>query len=285
MSKGRKLGRGLGALLSDGPAEQEREAPVSAIVPNPGQPRRVFGEEALSELADSIRAHGVVQPLIVRELAKGKYELIAGERRLRAAKLAGLDRVPVLVKDYDEEQSAEIALIENLQREDLNPAEEGEAYRSLMKKYGYTQERLAEAVGKSRPYVANMLRLAGLPKEVLEKLASGALTVGQVRPLLGLASQEEQTALARRIEKENLSARQAEALAAAAKARKKAPSRKRDPAEAYFKKIENDLKLSLGMGVRIKNGKGKNGCRGSVVIDYGSEEEFQRLVDFLKNGE
>lgn len=286
MSKEKRLGRGLSALL--GEESRKREAPeeirIDRIVPNPHQPRRNFDEEALAELAASIRTHGVVQPVIVRREADG-YTLIAGERRLRASKLAGLATVPAIVRDYNEEAAAEVALVENLQREDLNPVEEGRAYRRLMETYGYTQEKLAGIVGKSRPYVANLLRILALPEEVLARLEEGKLTMGQVRPLLALASEEEQTALARRIEKENLSSRQAEELVRGKKEKRAPKEKAEDPAASYFRKIENELKLSLGTGVHIRNGKGKNRLRGDIAIEYTGEEEFQRIVAFLKNEE
>lgn len=286
MSKEKRLGRGLSALL--GEESRKREAPeeirIDRIVPNPHQPRRNFDEEALAELAASIRTHGVVQPVIVRREADG-YTLIAGERRLRASKLAGLTTVPAIIRDYNEEAAAEVALVENLQREDLNPVEEGRAYRRLMETYGYTQEKLAGIVGKSRPYVANLLRILALPEEVLAQLEEGKLTMGQVRPLLALASEEEQTALARRIEKENLSSRQAEELVRGKKEKRAPKEKAEDPAASYFRKIENELKLSLGTGVHIRNGKGKNRLRGAIAIEYTGEEEFQRIVAFLKNEE
>lgn len=286
MSKEKRLGRGLSALL--GEESRKREVPeeirIDRIVPNPHQPRRNFDEEALAELAASIRTHGVVQPVIVRREADG-YTLIAGERRLRASKLAGLTTVPAIVRDYNEEAAAEVALVENLQREDLNPVEEGRAYRRLMETYGYTQEKLAGIVGKSRPYVANLLRILALPEEVLARLEEGKLTMGQVRPLLALASEEEQTALARRIEKENLSSRQAEELVRGKKEKRAPKEKAEDPAASYFRKIENELKLSLGTGVHIRNGKGKNRLRGAIAIEYTGEEEFQRIVAFLKNEE
>lgn len=286
MSKEKRLGRGLSALL--GEESRKREAPeeirIDCIVPNPHQPRRNFDEAALAELAASIRTHGVVQPVIVRREADG-YTLIAGERRLRASKLAGLATVPAIIRDYNEEAAAEVALVENLQREDLNPVEEGRAYRRLMETYGYTQEKLAGIVGKSRPYVANLLRILALPEEVLARLEEGKLTMGQVRPLLALASEEEQTALARRIEKENLSSRQAEELVRGKKEKRAPKEKAEDPAASYFRKIENELKLSLGTGVHIRNGKGKNRLRGAIAIEYTGEEEFQRIVAFLKNEE
>lgn len=290
MSKGKQkaLGRGLSVLLPK--SENERgsvaEIALDRIDPNPEQPRRTFSEDALKELADSIRVHGVVQPVIVKRSSGDRYSLIAGERRLRAAKLAGLGKIPCLVREYTEKTAAEIALIENLQREDLNPVEEGRAYRGLLKKYGYTQEELADIVGKSRPYVTNMLRIVTLPDVVLQPLSEGKITIGQVRPLLGLMEGVDQIELARRIEKENLSSRQVEDMVRRIKGKKPAASqRKEDKAAAYFGKIESDLKLSLGMRVTIKNGKGKNGQRGVISIAYNNEEEFQRVIAFLKKEE
>lgn len=288
MSKGKRLGRGLGALLADEPPKREAsgEVEIRRIRPNPAQPRKTFDEAALADLARSIREHGIVQPIIVR--AEGDdCVLIAGERRLRAAEMAGRETVPVIYRDYDDRTAAEVALIENLQREDLNPMEESAAYRRLMQTYGCTQEDVAEAVGKSRPYVANILRLQTLPEEIQVKLSDGVLTVGQVRPLLVITSEEEQKELARRIEQYNLSSRQAEELVRDRKARKEKAKKPKadDPAASYFRKIENELKLSLGTGVHIKNGKGKNRLRGAITIEYAGEEEFQRLIAFLKNEE
>ena len=287
MSKGKRLGRGLGALLADEAPKREAsgEVEIRRIRPNPAQPRKTFDEAALADLARSIREHGVVQPIIVRDDGEGGCVLIAGERRLRAAEMAGQDTVPVIYRDYDDRTAAEVALIENLQREDLNPMEESAAYRRLMETYGCTQNDVAEAVGKSRPYVANILRLQTLPGDIQEKLSHGTLTVGQVRPLLALASEEEQRELARRIETCNLSSRQAEELVRERKARKAPKPKADDPAASYFRKIENELKLSLGTGVHIKNGKGKNRLRGAITIEYAGEEEFQRLIAFLKNEE
>ena len=286
--KQKALGRGLSALLpkNENTAGSALEISLDRIDPNPNQPRRSFPEEALQELAGSIRVHGVVQPVIVRKGAEGRYFLIAGERRLRAARLAGLVRIPCLVRDYTDKTAAEIALIENLQREDLNPVEEGRAYKHLLKTYGYTQDELANIVGKSRPYVTNMLRIVTLPPVVLTPLSEGKITVGQVRPLLGLMEGVDQIELARRIEKENLSARQVEEMVRQKKGKKpKTAQRKDDKAAAHFEKIESELKLSLGVRVDIKNGKGKNAQRGFIALEYRNEEEFQRLVAVLKHEE
>ncbi len=287
MSKGRKLGRGLSALFGDeaGNDRTTLDVAIEKVIPNPNQPRRHFEEDALRELADSVKVHGVVQPLIVRKRDDGTYDLIAGERRLRAAKLAGLKTVPVLAREYSDSDAAQIALIENLQREDLNPVEEGEAYKSLIKKYGYTQEKVAEIVGKSRPYVANMLRIITLPEVVRQPLMEGKLTVGQVRPLLSLMEGVDMEALAQRIMKENLSAREVEDIVRAKTGKTKKPAAKKTPEFAHFVKLENELKLSLGTSVHIKNGKGKNVHKGSISISFANEEEFRRIIAFLKNEE
>lgn len=287
MVKGKRLGRGLNALLADEPTDKNgvQDVSLGQIVPNPYQPRRSFPDDALAELAASIRAHGVVQPIILRPQAHGTYSLIAGERRFRAAQLAGLTSIPALVRDYDDRSAEEVALVENLQREDLNPVEEGEALAHLMEAYGYTQEQVAGIIGKSRPYVANLLRLRALPADILALLARGELTIGQVRPLLALSSEKEQQELARRIARDNLSARQAEDLVRGRTGRREAKPRPADPAAAYFHKMEEELKLALGTGVRIRNGKGKNSLRGAITIEYNGEKEFQRIIAFLKNEE
>ncbi len=286
MSKGRKLGRGLSALFGEEAAERPaEEVSVERILPNPNQPRRHFQEEALQELAESIRVHGVVQPLIVRKRDDGSYDLIAGERRLRAAKLAGRATVPILVRDYSDQTVAEIALVENLQREDLNPIEEGNAFKSLIKTYGYTQEKVAEIVGKSRPYVANMLRIITLPQVIQKPLTEGRLTVGQVRPLLSLMNGVDMEELAKRIMSDNLSAREVEDIVRAKTGKTKKAAKPKKPAYAHFVSLENELKLSLGTSVHIKNGKGKNVHKGSISISFENEKEFQRIIAFLKNEE
>lgn len=286
MSKERKLGRGLSALFGEEAAERPaEEVSVERIIPNPNQPRRHFQEEALQELAESVRVHGVVQPLIVRKRDDGSYDLIAGERRLRAAKLAGRQTVPILVRDYSDQTVAEIALVENLQREDLNPIEEGNAFKSLIKTYGYTQEKVAEIVGKSRPYVANMLRIITLPQVIQKPLTEGRLTVGQVRPLLSLMNGVDMEELAKRIMSDNLSAREVEDIVRAKTGKTKKMAKPKKAAYAHFVSLENELKLSLGTSVHIKNGKGKNVHRGSISISFENEEEFRRIIAFLKNEE
>lgn len=279
----KKLGRGLGELLGDDYQDTGKvlDLSVDRIVPNPWQPRQDFDESSLSSLSASIKKDGLIQPVAVRQKkGSSSYELVTGERRWRAAKMAGLDTIPAIVLDYDDRGMAEMALVENLQRKDLNPVEEGMAYRKLMDTYGLTQEEVSEKVGRSRPYIANMLRLLDLPEEVQDFLSSGKLTAGQARPLLGLGSDAEKISLARRIVKEGLSARQVEELARAGKP-KKAKEKEKDPISEYLKAIEEKMGLSVGTKVRIRVGKGKNAHRGTISISFKNDEEFQRIAGLL----
>lgn len=276
----KKLGRGLGELLGDALDDTGRVMDISIdeISPNPWQPRRDFDEESLHALASSIRENGLIQPVVVRKKKDGTYELAAGERRWRAAKIAGLTVIPAISKEYDDRSMAEMALVENLQRKDLNPVDEGMAYRKLMDEYGLTQEGISKKVGKSRPYVANMVRLLDLPEEVKDFLSKGQLTAGQARPLLGLESDAEKVQLARRIVKEGLSARKVEDIIREGKE----PKKKEDPpAAAFMKAVEEKLGLSVGSKVRIRIGKGKNAHKGTISISFSNDEEFQRIADIL----
>lgn len=276
----KKLGRGLGELLGDALDDTGRVMDISIdeISPNPWQPRRDFDEESLNALASSIRENGLIQPVVVRKKKDGTYELAAGERRWRAAKIAGLTVIPAISKEYDDRSMAEMALVENLQRKDLNPVDEGMAYRKLMDEYGLTQENISQKVGKSRPYVANMVRLLDLPEEVKDFLSKGQLTAGQARPLLGLESDAEKVQLARRIVKEGLSARKVEDIIREGKE----PKKKEDPpAAAFMKAVEEKLGLSVGAKVRIRIGKGKNAHKGTISISFSNDEEFQRIADIL----
>lgn len=277
----KKLGRGLGELLGDALEETGRvmEIAIDSISPNPWQPRRDFDEESLKALAHSIKENGLIQPVVVREKENGKsYELVAGERRWRAAQMAGLSVIPAITASYEDDHMAEMALIENLQRQDLNPVEEGLAYEKLMKDYGLTQEKVAEKVGKSRPYVANMLRLLELPEEVKDLLSSGKLTGGQARPLLALASDAEKVQLARRIVNEGISARKVEEII---RSGKKEKEDKPSPASEYMKALEEKMGLSVGSKVRIRIGTGKNAHKGTISISFKNDEEFQRIADIL----
>lgn len=276
----KKLGRGLGELLGDALDDTGRVMDISIdeISPNPWQPRRDFDEESLNALASSIRENGLIQPVVVRKKKDGTYELAAGERRWRAAKMAGLTVISAISKEYDDRSMAEMALVENLQRKDLNPVDEGMAYRKLMDEYGLTQENISKKVGKSRPYVANMVRLLDLPEEVKDFLSKGQLTAGQARPLLGLESDAEKVQLARRIVKEGLSARKVEDIIREGKE----PKKKEDPpAAAFMKAVEEKLGLSVGSKVRIRIGKGKNAHKGTISISFSNDEEFQRIADIL----
>jgi ParB family chromosome partitioning protein len=276
----KKLGRGLGELLGDALDDTGRVMDISIdeISPNPWQPRRDFDEESLNALASSIRENGLIQPVVVRKKKDGTYELAAGERRWRAAKIAGLTVIPAISKEYDDRSMAEMALVENLQRKDLNPVDEGMAYRKLMDEYGLTQENISKKVGKSRPYVANMVRLLDLPEEVKDFLSKGQLTAGQARPLLGLENDAEKVQLARRIVKEGLSARKVEDIIREGKE----PKKKEDPpAAAFMKAVEEKLGLSVGSKVRIRIGKGKNAHKGTISISFSNDEEFQRIADIL----
>lgn len=277
----KKLGRGLGELLGDALDDTGRvmEIAVRDISPNPWQPRRDFSKESLTALAESIKENGLIQPVVVRQKKNGTYELAAGERRWRAAKLAGLETIPAVTQDYDDRSMAEMALVENLQREDLNPVDEGLAYQKLMDDYGLTPEDISRKVGKSRPYVANMVRLLALPEEVKDFLSKGQLTAGQARPLLGLGSDAEKVQLARRIVKEGLSARRVEEIIR--QGRESKPKDNPPPAETFMKAVEEKLGLSVGSKVRIRIGKGKNAHKGTISISFSNDEEFQRIADIL----
>ncbi len=282
----KKLGRGLEALLGKvtETAEKEEitEIPVKDIVPNSAQPRRNFRENVLRDMAESIKKHGLLQPISVRKKAEGVYELIAGEQRLRATKLAGLTTIRAIILDVTEKEAAELALIENLQRADLNVMEEAKAYAVLLKERGCTQEELAKALGKSRSYIANMMRLIAFPTKICKMLEDGRATVGQLRPLLTLDDEADMLEIAEMIIRENLSSRDAEELVRKKKAKKKPQKSETGEAEAYLHSLESELKLSLGTSVHIENGKGKNSRKGKIYISFKNEEEFQRIITILK---
>ena len=281
MASNKGLGRGLGALLGDFSEETlepsaYRELPIYKVEPNPDQPRRDFDEEELQALADSISVHGVIQPLTVRELPSGYYQIIAGERRWRAARQAGLSEVPVVVIEADDKKAMELALIENLQRQDLNPVEEALGYQSLIDEYGLTQEETAASVGKSRPAVANALRLLSLCDEVLELLKTGAITAGHARAILTLKSEKKQLEAAKKIMALSLSVRQAETLC---KNMGKEPTPEKEVTFEvnYVAECEKSLSKHLGRGVKIINGKRK----GKFELEFYGEEDLQNLLDAL----
>ena len=274
------LGKGLGALMGDvlEPADKSpyQLLPLHKVEPNPGQPRQDFDEEALEALAESITQHGVVQPLTVRETGGGMYQIIAGERRWRAARIAGLREIPAVILDADDQKAAELALIENLQRQDLNPVEEALGYRTLMETYGMTQEQVAGRVCKSRPAVANALRLLSLCPDVLDKLRSGALTAGHARAILTLPSEKMQKEAAQKVIALDLSVRQTELMC---KTLTKPPVPEKPPVFAvdYIAECEKDLSRHLGRKVKIVNGKRK----GRFELEYYDQADLQKLLEQL----
>ena len=281
MASSKGLGRGLGALLGDFSEETVETSPyqrlpIHKIEPNRSQPRQDFDEEELQALADSISVHGVIQPLTVRRLDSGYYQIIAGERRWRAARLANLSEIPAVVVEADDKKAMELALIENLQRQDLNPVEEALGYHSLIEDYGLTQEETASRVGKSRPAVANALRLLSLCPEVLEMLRSGKLTAGHARAVLSLKTEKKQMEAAQKISALGLSVRQAELLC---KNMSKEPAPKKEVTLAvdYVAECEKSLSKHLGRGVKIINGKRK----GRFELEFYGQEDLQLLLDAL----
>ena len=278
----RALGRGLSALIPETAPpprpEQPTEADLDRLTPNRAQPRTVVDEPKLEELARSIRASGVIQPIVVRRIDGDRFEIVAGERRWRAAQKAGLLRVPVVVRDVPDDKLLETALVENVQREDLNPIEEGEAYRRLIDERGMTQEDVAAAVGKDRATVANYARLLVLPPEVRAEVAAGALTMGHARALLGLAETDAQRRAAREVVAGGLSVRETEALV---KKRAGPPPAPPDPKAAtvdvHTQAAQDRLRVVLGTRVRIV----RKGRKGRIEIDFGSEDELQRLFERL----
>ena len=281
MASQKGLGKGLGALLGDfteEPAVQSglKTLPLHKIEPNPDQPRRDFDPEELEELAESIRTHGIIQPLTVREMPNGYYQIIAGERRWRASRLAELAEVPVVVVEADDKKAMELALIENLQRTDLNPVEEAMGYDALIRENGMTQEEAAARVGKSRPAVANALRLLGLSQPVLDKLREGLLTAGHARAVLQLKNEKKQLEAAQKIIALGLSVRQAELLC---KNMTREPEKK-PPVTLevdYVAECEKNLSKHLGRGVKIVNGKRK----GHFELEFYGQEDLQVLLDAL----
>ncbi len=281
MASNKGLGKGLGALLGDfeDPIVSNtpyKRLPIHKVEPNPDQPRRDFDEEELQALSESIGLHGIIQPLTVREMDNGYYQIIAGERRWRAARIAGLVEIPAIVVEADDKKAMELALIENLQRQDLNPVEEALGYQSLMEEYGMTQEEAAGRVGKSRPAVANALRLLNLCAPVLEKVRTGALSAGHARAVLTIHDEKKQQQAAQKIIALGLSVRQAELLC-------KNMTRERvEKPEAplrvdYIAECEKSLSKHLGRGVKIVNGKRK----GKFELEFYGQEDLQLLLEAL----
>ena len=316
MSKHSGLGRGLESLLSSSESQYETaipkdpegavEVPVESIRPNPYQPRKTFDKEKLKELSESIKKHGIIQPLIVRK--KGlNYELVAGERRLRAAKLAKLQTVPVLVREYDEKQMRELSLVENIQRHDLNPLEEAKAIQELMKQCSYTQAQAAERLGRSRAAVANLLRMLNLPEELQAMIADEKVTAGQMRPLSALTDREQQLKIGRALAENGWSARTVEEVVKTIKegknlevlnerrvvildkngkpvkdpssAKDKTGKKKKSEADIHYKQFEENLIEALGTKVRIVS---KNDNVGKIEIDYYSLDDLDRICELLQ---
>ncbi len=287
--KKRALPQGLDALFEDNDfntAEKEEQDGVvtlrlSAIEPNRNQPRKAFDQAALETLADSIAAHGLIQPLMVEPIGDDRYRIIAGERRWRASRMAGLESVPVIIRTVSEQENMELALIENLQREDLNPIEEAKGYKSLAEQYGMTQEQIAASVGKSRSAVANIMRLLSLPEQVLDFVASGELSAGHAKALLALG-EEDMLFYANRIISEELSVRQTEALVKKALAPQK-PKAQPDREVVYaLEEMERAASEKVGNRVRIHHSP-KN--KGKVEIQYHSVAELEKIIDILKGGD
>ena len=283
MANPKGLGKGLGALMGDFMEEPASKSPyqllpIHKVEPNPDQPRQDFDEEELEALSESISTHGVVQPLTVRELSSGYHQIIAGERRWRAARMAGLTEIPAVIIEADDRKVMELALIENLQRQDLNPVEEALGYRSLMEDYGLTQEDAAKRVGKSRPAVANALRLLSLNSDVLDMVRSGQLTAGHARAVLVIKSEKTQLETAKKIANLGLSVRQAEMICKnVANAAAKKPQPEISLKVDYVAECEKALSKQLGRGVKIVNGKRK----GRFELEFYGQEDLQVLLDAL----
>ena len=275
------LGRGLDSLFSEAESWESsgmQEIDVGELDINPDQPRKSFDEENIALLAESIRDQGVLQPLIVVPSSNGRYRIIAGERRFRASRMAGLEKVPCIVKDLDIVHQMEISLIENLQREDLNPIDEARGIRALMQQCGYTQDKVAARLGKSRPAVANLLRVLTLPEEITDMVREGQLSAGHARVLAGLTSREDQLSLGRKAMEEGLNVRQLEAMAA----RLKAPVKKKNPApkepEPELRELQERLLEKTGMRVTLTG----TSRKGRIVLQYSSLDELNRLSEMLE---
>ena len=280
MTRKAGLGRGLGALLPGAETAPEQqgvgltEIPVEEIHPNPRQPRTTFRQDELEELSASIREQGVLQPVVVRPRTQGGYELLVGERRLRASKLAGARRVPAIIRHVDDRQALEQALVENVQRADLGPLEEAQAYRNLVDLFELTQEEAARRVGKSRVHITNTLRLLDLPEEVKLLMAEGVLQAGHARALLAIKDPTRQIATAKRAAERGLTVRQIEELARADDA---APQPEAQPRRRRHPDLEESLTDHLGTEVRIDSGRG----RGRITITFGSRDDLHRIVELL----
>ena len=280
MAKG--LGKGLNAFFTNVEAEKDemvQEINVKDLRPNPYQPRKVFQKEAIEELKQSIIQHGILQPIIVRKSVKG-YEIVVGERRFRAAKEANLEKVPVVVRDLNEQQMMELSVLENLQREDLSPIEEGAAYQMLMNKLAMTQEELAKRLGKSRPHIANLVRLLSLPSKIQDLISAGEISMGHGRALLGLRNKENLSVVVEKVLKEHLNVRQLEQyiqhLNENVPRETKKPEQQRDP---FIREQESYLRERFGTTVKIKQKKNK----GKIEIEFFNNDDLERILELLES--
>ena len=274
------LGKGLGALMLENTTEDmvtTNTLPISEIIPNKEQPRKTFDEDALAELAESIKQHGVLQPLLVRPLPSGGYQLVAGERRWRASRMAKLREVPVVVKELTDTETMEIAIIENLQREDLNPIEEAEGLQALIDKCGFTQEEVAASVGKSRSAIANSLRLLRLPQEVRDMTREGSISAGHARALLSLDNEAVIYEAAQNIVNNNLSVRDIERLVKIQDKNAVVSQKRYKRRDSFYDEVELTLSEVLGRKVKVYNGKGK----GTLEIEFYSQEDLKNIANKL----
>jgi len=295
----RRMGRGLDALIpkdvlnrvvcADTPPSPESSGtadPTTGILwvsprelrPNPKQPRKHYDEEALAELADSIRRHGLQEPIVARKNSRGELEIVAGERRCRAAVMADVEQVPVFLREVSDNDLLLLALIENLQRNDLNPIEQAEAYAALMRDFGWTQEQLAGEVGRSRAAVTNTLRLLNLPDPVRQMVADGTLSTGHAKVLLGLDSPQAITRLARKVVEEDLSVRQTEVLVNTARRERRQTTPKKANSDPHFTNVEESLRRRFGTRIRIRT---KSGGSGKIEIEFYDTDHMNRLLDLL----
>ena len=285
-AKSKGLGKGLGSLLGDTAnlgknqeaAGEEQVVKIRLVEPNRNQPRKIFDETELQELADSILRYGVIQPLLVRDI-DGHYEIIAGERRWRAAKLAGLKEIPVIVRDYSEQEAAEVSLIENIQRKDLSPIEEAQAYQKLIEEYGMTQEELSETLSKSRTVITNAMRLLKLPEPVRDMVAAGTLSTGHAKVLLGLENEEDLKKAAAEVLDKTLSVRETEALVHSMSDKKPRKVKKELKNKTAYQKVENNLREKLQTKVSIRR---RSDNAGRIEIEFYSLEDIERILEHIK---
>ncbi len=273
VNKKRGLGRGLDSLFNDNAVDQGsvNELDINEIEPNRDQPRKEFDQQALNELADSIATHGLLQPIVVRPMSNLRYQIVAGERRWRASRIAGLERVPVIIREMSDMECMELAMIENLQREDLNPVEEALGYRQLIDSYSMTQDEVAQAVGKSRPAVANALRLLSLPSDLLEMVSAGELSAGHARALLAIEDAELRSQAAKWA-KDGATVREIEKLGS--KRSKSSENSAKQPILSYYKEVELALTAELGRKVKVSGAKGK----GTLTIEFYSDSELSDMA-------